>query len=69
MTRTQVVGSSTGTAVESINQVELSIAGSGLGVVTIVVGATYSSGEAGDKSIIVKNTNTTGKVVNCHAKS
>ena len=54
---------------ESINQLELSIAGSGLGVVTIVVGATYSSGEAGDKSIIVKNTNTTGKVVNCHAKS
>ena len=68
MTRTQVVGSSTGTAVESINQVELSIAGSGLGVVTIVVGATYSSGEAGDKSM-VKNTNTAGKVVNCHAKS
>ena len=51
---------------ESINQLELSIAGSGLGVVTIVVGPTYSSGEAGDKSI-VKNVNTTGKVANCHA--
>ena len=50
---------------ESINQLELSIAGSELGVVTIVVGPTYSSGEAGDKSII-KTTNTAGKMVNSH---